>query len=136
VIVLDGDGSVLMHMGTLSTIAAVAPPNLIHVVLDNEAYGTTGDQPTTSTTTDLAAVAEACGYRSAGRCSDPGELEATASQALTRPGPHFLLVKVNHVQEPKAPRITGSYSLEGMAGRFSMALAGRGSADLAAKPAP
>src|SRR5207248_27606 len=61
VIVLDGDGSVLMHMGTLSTIAAIAPQNLLHVVLDNEAYGSTGDQATTSRTTDLAAVAAACG---------------------------------------------------------------------------
>jgi len=130
VIVLDGDGSVLMHMGTLSTIAAIAPHNLLHVVLDNEAYGSTGDQATTSRTTDLAAVAAACGYRSIDRCSDPAELAARAALALTLPGPHFLVVKVNHAQEPQTPRITSSYSLEGVAGRFATALADRRSPDL------
>jgi len=44
VFVLDGDGAVLMHMGTLSTIGGCAPPNLVHVTVDNEAYESTGGQ--------------------------------------------------------------------------------------------
>jgi phosphonopyruvate decarboxylase len=62
VIVLDGDGAVLMRMGALSTIGFERPRNLIHVVLDNRAYESTGSQQTHSASTDLAAVAAACGY--------------------------------------------------------------------------
>jgi phosphonopyruvate decarboxylase len=125
VVVLDGDGSVLMHMGTLSTIAHLAPPNFLHVVLDNEAYGSTGDQATTSSTTDLAAVAAACGYRRVDRCSSEADLEAKAKEALRRRGPQLLLVKVNREQDDaQAPRITSSYSLEEVAERFSRVVAG------------
>ncbi|WP_256467713.1 MULTISPECIES: thiamine pyrophosphate-dependent enzyme [unclassified Bradyrhizobium] len=60
---LDGDGSVLMHMGVLSTIGYARPNNLIHVVLDNEGYVSTGGQLSTSSSPD--AVASACGYRTA-----------------------------------------------------------------------
>ena len=50
---LDGDGSVLMHMGALATIGHCLPRNLIHVVLDNQAYESTGGQPTTSAAVEL-----------------------------------------------------------------------------------
>ena len=63
VICLDGDGSILMNMGTLSTIANMKPANLILVALDNGAYGTTGNQRTfTSGATDLAEIAQASGF--------------------------------------------------------------------------
>jgi len=62
VIVLDGDGSVLMNLGTLTTIANYAPDNYLLVILDNCCYGSTGLQPTcTSCRTDLAAMAKAAG---------------------------------------------------------------------------
>jgi sulfopyruvate decarboxylase subunit beta len=62
VVVLDGDGSVLMNLGTFSTMARYRPRNLIHVVFDNEAYLSVGGFPTaTSTGTDLAAVAAGSG---------------------------------------------------------------------------
>ena len=65
VIVLDGDGSVLMNLGTLATIAHYAPENYLLVVLDNCCYGSTGSQPTcTHLGTDLAAIAEAAGVDS------------------------------------------------------------------------
>ena len=62
VIVLDGDGSVLMNLGTLTTIANYAPDNYLLVILDNCCYGSTGSQPTcTSERSDLAAMAKAAG---------------------------------------------------------------------------
>jgi sulfopyruvate decarboxylase subunit beta len=62
VIVLDGDGSVLMNLGTLATIAHNAPDNYLLVILDNCCYGSTGSQPTcTHLGTDLAALASAAG---------------------------------------------------------------------------
>lgn len=62
VIVLDGDGAALMRMGNLATIGAYRPPNLVHVVLDNEAHGSTGGQATVSAGLSFAGVAAACGY--------------------------------------------------------------------------
>ena len=62
VMVLDGDGSVLMNLGTLATIAHNAPENYLLVILDNCCYGSTGSQPTcTHQGTDLAAIASAAG---------------------------------------------------------------------------
>jgi sulfopyruvate decarboxylase subunit beta len=62
VIAIDGDGSILMNMGTLATIASQEPDNYLLVIVDNRAYGSTGNQPTaTSKNTDLAAVAKGAG---------------------------------------------------------------------------
>ncbi|MDW7731057.1 MAG: sulfopyruvate decarboxylase subunit beta [Methanolobus sp.] len=62
VIAIDGDGSVLMNMGSLATIAWQAPENYLLVIIDNGAYGSTGNQPTaTSRRTDLAEVAKGAG---------------------------------------------------------------------------
>jgi sulfopyruvate decarboxylase subunit beta len=62
VIVLDGDGSLLMNLGTLSTLARYKPGNLLHIVFDNESLLSVGGFPTaTSTGTDLAGIARASG---------------------------------------------------------------------------
>src|ERR687885_1185892 len=62
VIVLDGDGSILMNLGGLTTLARYRPPNLVHVVFDNESLLSVGGFPTaTSTGSDLAAIAAAAG---------------------------------------------------------------------------
>lgn len=112
VIVLDGDGSVLMHMGSLSTVGYYKPRDLIHVVLDNETYGTTGNQPTTSPTTDLVSIALASGYSSAGECASDDALANLFRCTLDRPGPHFIRVKVNQLQNKDVPRVTDRYSPE------------------------
>jgi phosphonopyruvate decarboxylase len=75
VIVLDGDGAVLMRMGALCTIGTERPRNLIHIVFDNGAYESTGGQKTVSRGVDLCAVARACGYERTMEVSDPKELE-------------------------------------------------------------
>ncbi len=91
VFVIDGDGAVLMHMGTMSTVGASAPANLVHVTVDNEAYESTGGQPTTSGGTRLDEVARACGYRSVTCCRDRAALESALSAARSRRGPSFVL---------------------------------------------
>jgi sulfopyruvate decarboxylase subunit beta len=65
VVVLDGDGSVLMNLGTLATIARYRPRNLVHIIFDNGSLLSTGgfDSHTTSGTTDLAAIATGAGLR-------------------------------------------------------------------------
>ena len=61
VLVITGDGEMLMGLGAFATIGLKRPPNLKIIVLDNELYGETGQQPTATTRTDMAAVAQACG---------------------------------------------------------------------------
>jgi phosphonopyruvate decarboxylase len=67
VVCIDGDGALLMHMGSLAVIGHMRPRNLIHVVLNNGAHDSVGGQPTAGLTADLCAVAAACGYAVAER---------------------------------------------------------------------
>ena len=76
IIVLDGDGAVLMRMGALATIGYERPGNLVHVVLDNQRHESTGGQATVSHSLDFCAVAAACGYPRVRFLVDPQELEA------------------------------------------------------------
>ncbi len=62
VIVIDGDGGLLMHLGALSTIGFEQPKNLIHILLDNQEYESTGGQDTASNNVDFAQIASSCGY--------------------------------------------------------------------------
>jgi thiamine pyrophosphate-dependent acetolactate synthase large subunit-like protein len=93
VVVLDGDGNVLMGAGVLASVGHARPENLLHVCLDNEAHGSTGDQRTISDRVALEDVARASGYRSAERV-DASQLAARLPAFLRLPGPAFLLCKV------------------------------------------
>jgi sulfopyruvate decarboxylase subunit beta len=94
VLVLDGDGNVLMNMGALGNVAQAAPPNLRHLVLDNGVHASTGGQRTISGAVPLEEVARACGYRRAARVADPPALEAALATLWEEPGPAMLLVEV------------------------------------------
>ncbi len=75
VIVLEGDGSVLMNLGTLATIANRAPENYLLVILDNSCYGSTGSQPTcTHLGTDLEKMAKGAGVARTRTASEAGDL--------------------------------------------------------------
>jgi len=82
VVVLDGDGAALMKLGSLATIGAQAPGNLVHVLLDNGVHDSTGGQATVSASVDFAAVAVACGYRRAYAVDDLAGFEQAMGQAL------------------------------------------------------
>ncbi len=62
---IDGDGAVLMHMGSMAVIGSIAPNNLIHILINNGAHETVGGMPTVGLNVDFVEVAKACGYRSA-----------------------------------------------------------------------
>ncbi len=94
VLVLDGDGAVLMKLGTLATIGATAPPNFHHVVIDNAAYDSTGGQSTVSPSVDFAAVALSCGFRRAETVSTLADFETTLGEHLGAEGPTFLRMLV------------------------------------------
>jgi sulfopyruvate decarboxylase beta subunit len=99
VIVLDGDGNVLMGMGTLATVGALKPKNLIHVVLDNEVYGSSGNQPSYSQVVRLDLVAKAAGYVHVERVREREDVAYEFKDMLGKDGPSFLLVKVTEQAE-------------------------------------
>ena len=95
VFVVDGDGSLLMNLGSLATIGWVRPANLVLVVWDNEEYGTTGGQETaTACGADLAAAASAMHICSTVTVRTSQELLAAIARARTEPGPWTIVAKV------------------------------------------
>jgi phosphonopyruvate decarboxylase len=103
-VVFDGDGNLLMNLGILPMIGAQRPPGLLHLVFDNEVYGSTGNQRSPSAAVRLDRLAAAAGYASAVAVTEPTDLEAALRAALSAPGPHFILVKVT-AEESEVPRI-------------------------------
>ncbi|NPU66310.1 phosphonopyruvate decarboxylase [Bradyrhizobium sp. 83012] len=122
VLALDGDGGALMHMGVMSTIGHTKPQNLIHVVLDNESYASTGGQASTSRSSSLDLVASACGYRSAVRCVEAEHILTAMEHCASTPGPHFLLCKINRSHPATLPRVTTRHTPVGNKRRFQDAI--------------
>lgn len=81
---VDGDGAVLMHMGSMAVLGANRPKNLIHVVINNEAHETVGGMPTAAGSIDLVGVAKACGYPYAVRVDCFEALDQELEAAKTR----------------------------------------------------
>ncbi len=97
VIVLDGDGSLLMNLGTLATIAHHAPRNYLLVILDNCCYGSTGSQPTcTHLGTDLFVLAKAAGVKNV----RTAELEGDLTEALLGQGAVIAKVEAGNALVP------------------------------------
>src|SRR5256885_9099011 len=87
VVVLDGDGSLLMNLGGLTTLARYRPKNLVHVVFDNESLLSVGGFPTaTSTGSDLAAVADAAGVPRTATVVTLEDFQREVSAGLAAPG--------------------------------------------------
>ena len=99
VVVFDGDGNVLMALGTLATVGARQPKNFVHIVFDNETYGSTGNQPTLSRTVRLEQVAKAAGYRRVERVRELDDAVYEAKTMLKEDGPSFLLIKVSELAD-------------------------------------
>jgi thiamine pyrophosphate-dependent acetolactate synthase large subunit-like protein len=120
VVTLDGDGSLLMNLGLLCTVANVAPANLSIVVWDNEVHQTTGGQPTaTSMRTSLAGVARGAGIEKVLEPQNEEEVAAAFDRMLSEDGPFFVVVKVEKgAAQGQADRDAIAYKL-----RFMRALA-------------
>jgi thiamine pyrophosphate-dependent acetolactate synthase large subunit-like protein len=133
VLVITGDGDMLMSLGSLATVAAQQPDNLAIVVLDNEKFGETGNQATHTSPrnngptdsgagTDLSLVAKGCGIADSTVVREQNEVARLVTDARTRKGPVFRLVKVmveklDFVMPPQ----DGAYLKD----RFRQALLGR-----------
>jgi phosphonopyruvate decarboxylase len=105
VFVLDGDGSLLMNLGSLATIGWTAPANLVLVVWDNREYGTTGGQPTaTAHGAKLDEAARALGVAQAVRAASESSLIAALRRARTERGPWTIVAAVEEsAPEAKPP---------------------------------
>lgn len=100
VILLHGDGCLLMNMGALATEAISYPQNLIHIVWDNRMYHLTGKQPSASAfRTDIGTMASGCGFENMARCETLDEFKAALDKALAAPGPHF----IHAINDDKGP---------------------------------
>ena len=108
VVVLDGDGAVLMKMGALATIGHIQPANLLHIVLDNEAHDSTGGQATVSPTTRFAEVAAAANYRHAHAVTSAGDFCNSLKELRNTDGPSLIHVKI----QPGAPATLGRPSIK------------------------
>lgn len=96
VVVIDGDGSLLTNLGSLATIGRCQPQNLLLVVIDNAAYGSTGFQETaTAAGVRLEAVAEGCAIHQVQAVDSLEDFSASLSRMLELRGPRLLLVRVN-----------------------------------------
>ncbi|MBA7696841.1 hypothetical protein ES703_105493 [subsurface metagenome] len=95
VIVLDGDGSLLMNLGSLVTIANMAPPNLIHFVFENSVYLMTGGQPIPGAGKfSFTALARDAGYTNVHEFEDLESLENNMETVMNQVGPTFVCLKV------------------------------------------
>ena len=96
VLALEGDGSLLMQLGCLSTIAMLRPKNLAIVVMDNGCYQITGAQPTaTSFDADLVAIARGAGISESRWAADENMFESLVERALSEDGPSLIAVRID-----------------------------------------
>jgi phosphonopyruvate decarboxylase len=106
VILLDGDGSLLMNLGTLVTIAGKTPENLVHFVFEDGAYMTTGGQPVPGAGKfSLAGMAKEAGIEASHEFNDLEDFVSELPGLLNKKGPVFVSLKVRHVGEVPELRI-------------------------------
>jgi thiamine pyrophosphate-dependent acetolactate synthase large subunit-like protein len=99
---LEGDGSLLMQLGCLATVATLAPKNLTMLIMDNGSYQITGGQATPAAGgADFVAIARGCGLRSAVWATDEADFDAQIDRCLATDGPHLIGLKLDD-QPPAA----------------------------------
>src|SRR5215510_4260444 len=122
VFALEGDGSLLMQVGALATIAMVNPRNLVIVVWDNGMYQITGAQKTaTAETADLVAMAHGAGIAQSAWAKDEDDFERMIDEALSKDGPWFIGTRTDaetpKVQTPREPVVIKDAFMRGLVGK-------------------
>ncbi len=115
VIACNGDGSMLMNLGSLVTISALAPKNLTLIIFDNGVYEVTGTQPTPGSASlrsngqdiDFASVARSCGFQSVHSFDDLEQWRSQAANVIAEPGPTCVVLKTAPVPGGGTPRPPG-----------------------------
>lgn len=111
VVVVTGDGDMMMGIGSLATIAGVAPKNLAILVLDNQSFGETGKQTgLTAGRCDIAAMASGAGFDHAMTLENAGDVDDLADLLFVREGPVMAVARVALSDDPKSiPVLDGTY---------------------------
>jgi len=115
VIVLDGDGGCLMHLGAMASVGQGrgAAKKLIHIVLDNGVYASTGNQPTVSGDVDFRKIARGCGYKNVHSVNRTSLLKQIIKKLLRNTsGPSFIHVRINDSGELPKSRVSSKYTCE------------------------
>jgi len=94
IICIDGDGSLIMHMGGLSTIGKIKPKNFYHILINNEVHESVGGQGTASKNIDMQSLAKANGYENLFFAEDTNSLKSQFNDLISHNGPSFLEIKV------------------------------------------
>ncbi len=94
IVVVEGDGGLLMGLSSLTTVGFLKPKNLVIIVLDNGTYASTGGQPTAATTTDFAAVAEGCGITGI-TADDEAGFRGALANAKEKDGPTLVRMMID-----------------------------------------
>lgn len=104
IVVIDGDGSLLMRMGSLATNGYYHPPNMVHILLDNNAHESTGGQSTVSHNVDFIDIAASCGYAKSIYVHSLEELKASLQECKVNRGLTFLYLKISKYSKHQLAR--------------------------------
>lgn len=127
VIVITGDGEMLMGLGALATIGTQGPCNLAIVVIDNELYSETGMQPThTARGVDMAGIAKAAQFKRTGTIYTEAQMKSWVPKLYSPAGPAFVAIKVNNTRYPMSIRLRDGAHIKS---RFREALLGNAAFD-------
>ena len=94
VVCIDGDGAMLMHLGSLTSIATLKPKNFRHILMNNEVHESVGGQETAAKKLDLSAIVEAVGSSKMFKAETSDDLESNFNDFISCTGPSFLEVKI------------------------------------------
>lgn len=119
VLVCNGDGSMLMNLGSLVTIGAQAPRNLTVIVMDNGVYEVTGAQPVPARA-DFAGLARASGIASVHRWSRVDDWRDGAARVIAMPGPHVVVLEIEPEPGRPAPKSPGNAAARAAALRSAL----------------
>ena len=105
IFVFDGDGNILMNLGSLTTIGSLKPKNLIHVVFDNSVHESTGSQPTNTNFVSIEKIAKACNYNHTFTVRTENSFEKILRKIKKLKGPIMIVVKIQQSNGQKSARI-------------------------------
>ena len=105
IFVFDGDGNILMNLGSLTTIGSLKPKNLIHVVFDNSVHESTGSQPTNTNFVSIEKIAKACNYNHTFTVRTENNFEKILRKIKKLKGPIMIVVKIQQSNEKSSGRV-------------------------------
>ena len=105
VFVFDGDGNILMNLGSLTTIGSLKPKNLVHMIFDNSVHESTGSQPTNTNSVSIEKIAKACNYNYTFTVRTENNLEKILRKIKKLKGPIMIVVKIQQSNRERSGRI-------------------------------